>query len=108
MINDRGSKKWASLMLPEHKELLHGLYEEQFHEAPPTLDEQTLLELSYKISYAVTDNLIAEIIYMKDHHTCRLLGHIIKIDSYNKLLTVQDKEGVTRKIQLDSIVDIII
>ena len=43
---DRGSIKWSSLMLPEHKERLSAWYKEQEYVTKPELDEQKWEEIN--------------------------------------------------------------
>lgn len=106
MINDRGSKKWVAMMLPEHVEMLNQLHDEQSHQSMPQLDEQKFIELSQKISDAVTDNLTVEVAYFKDYGVWTIIGRIEKIDTYTRTLTVHTIMNDTYKIKLDSIVDI--
>jgi len=28
-VNDRGTKKWTAMMMPEHEEMLHQMWQEQ-------------------------------------------------------------------------------
>ena len=43
-INERGTKKWTSLMLPEQIEMLEQLDREQDRKEKPILDEQMKAE----------------------------------------------------------------
>jgi hypothetical protein len=52
MIRDRGTKKWTSLMLPEHVEMLRKFAEEYYHVDKPLVDEFELEEFDERIAYA--------------------------------------------------------
>ncbi|GEN31675.1 hypothetical protein HNQ35_002040 [Cerasibacillus quisquiliarum] len=43
-IKDRGTKKWTSIMLPEHVKALKQLLADERKEQKPLLDEQHLIE----------------------------------------------------------------
>jgi len=43
-VNDRGTMKWTSLMLPEHIEALNRMWEEQTYKEMPILDEHQIME----------------------------------------------------------------
>jgi len=39
MLRDRGTKKWTSIMLPEHAKMLEHIWKESEHKDKPILDE---------------------------------------------------------------------
>lgn len=67
MINDRGTQKWTSIMLPEHIEALKQLRKEQDYKRKPILDEQLIEENGIKLQMAIEDNSTVEIKYFKNH-----------------------------------------
>jgi hypothetical protein len=79
-MKDRGSKKWVSLYLPEHKKMLLDLHEEQKWVTQPVLDEQRIEELSQVISDAYLDALNVAITYHENHARVCMKGQITKVD----------------------------
>lgn len=51
--NDRGTKKWAAMMIPEHEKLLQQLWAEQDCEEIPILDEQQKEKISAQLQLAI-------------------------------------------------------
>lgn len=66
-VNDRGTKKWTSLMLPEHVEALRKMWREMEYKEKPALDEQQLQENEFKLKSALQNKLKARITYFIDH-----------------------------------------
>lgn len=79
MVNDRGTKKWTSLMLPEHVEMLKNVFAEQEHKEKPILDEQQIMENEEIIKHAIHDQLMIEITYFKDHDFQVIQGKVTNI-----------------------------
>lgn len=82
MINDRGHKKWVSLMLPEHKKLLGEFYHSQNDVIMPELDEQRLEEINATLSAAIHANKRISITYFKANRFHEAAG---TIKSFNTL-----------------------
>lgn len=82
-MNDRGTKKWTSLMLPEHLEALKNLFVERASKKRPILDEQQIIENESILQHAIHDHLTVEITYFEDCDLHRIQGEIINIvDNY--------------------------
>lgn len=79
MVNDRGTKKWTSLMLPEHVEILKVLFAEKVYEKKPTLDEQQVMENETILKHAIHDHLMIEIKYFKNHDVQVIQGEVTNI-----------------------------
>ena len=56
MVNDRGTKKWTSLMLPEHVEILKKVFAEQSYQTKPILDEQQVVENERILKHALHED----------------------------------------------------
>lgn len=84
MIKDRGTIKWASMMLPEHLELLRE-YKEEYMEQPRELTEWELEELQKTINQAFNQQLTVTVEVWKDHTITQWTG-IVKSMNTNELI----------------------
>ncbi|MGE7997624.1 YolD-like family protein [Lysinibacillus sp. NPDC093190] len=84
MIQDRGNIKWASLMLPEHLELLRE-YKQERIEQPRELTEWELEELQKTIDQAFNQQLDIKLEVWKDYKITQWAG-IIKSINTNELI----------------------
>lgn len=83
MVNDRGAKKWTSLMLPEHLEILKSVFAGQEYKKKPILDEQQIMENESILQHAIYDHLTVKITYFKDHGIHVIQGKVVNVvDSY--------------------------
>lgn len=101
MINDRGSKKWVSLMLPEHIEALKKLWAEQEHKEKPMLDEQQLIENELLLHNALYHDQMISITYYEDHDFKEANGKVLFINSVDGYLQLDDT-----KIRLENIIEV--
>ena len=84
MIQDRGNIKWASMMLPEHLELLRE-YKQERTEQPRELAEWELEELQKTIDQAFNQQLDIKLEVWKDYQITQWTG-IIKSMNTNELI----------------------
>lgn len=84
MIKDRGNIKWASMMLPEHLELLRE-YKEEYTEQPRELTEWELEELQKIINQAFNQQLAVTLEVWKHHKITQWTG-IVKSINTNELI----------------------
>lgn len=105
MINDRGHKKWTSLMLPEHKELLRDWAHHQEDIEMPVLDADRIDELNNIISHCLNQGISTKITYFKNKRMAFINGEILKCDPFEKVLKVSTDSGRS-VISLSSIIDI--
>jgi len=89
-INDRGTIKWTSIMMPEHIKMLNDYWKTTEYKDKPTLDEQELEEIGMKLQMAIHDDLPVEVKYFKDHDYKVVVGKIEKLDNQNKILTFRN------------------
>src|SRR5690625_2365673 len=80
MLRDRGTKKWTSIMMPEHAKMLEHIWSESEHKDKPILDEQQKNENNLMLQRAIHDNLIVEIKYFKDHDFHMIKGKVSFVD----------------------------
>lgn len=92
MVNDRGTKKWTSIMLPEHVNLLKEMWEQQEWKDKPILDEQLREEINLKLQLALQDDLTVEIEYFKDHDYHETKGKLLGINPLLNYLRLEDME----------------
>ncbi|MFC3040405.1 YolD-like family protein [Virgibacillus xinjiangensis] len=105
-LNDRGTKKWTSLMMPEHIQLLNKMWEEKEYKEKPILDEQKMQDINAQLQLAIHSNLTVNIKYYANHDYETIAGKLLKIDSLNKQIQLNDEDRTV--IPLDSIMDIFI
>jgi|SRR5690625_2431427 len=84
MLRDRGTKKWTSIMMPEHAKMLEHIWSETEHKDKPILDEQQKAENDLMLQRVIHDNLIVEIKYFKDHDFHTIKGRVSFIDVSNR------------------------
>lgn len=102
-VNDRGTMKWTSLMLPEHIEMLNKMWEEQEHKEMPVLDEQQIAENNMLLQDALENDLEIRIKYFVDGEYKTIEGHLLYIDILNERLFIDDIE-----IKLEHIIEVIL
>ncbi|MDQ0220715.1 YolD-like family protein [Peribacillus cavernae] len=102
MINDRGAKKWTSIMLPEHVKLLSAWTEEQKLVEKPVLDEQELERIRILVMDSLNYTLPIRVVYWKDGLFTKRTGIVAKVDELNKLIKLDLLSGETF-IPIDSI-----
>ena len=98
MINDRGTKKWTSLMLPEHIEALKKLREEEEWKEKPIIDEHLIEEINLTMQLSLKDDLTIEVEYFKDHDYHKIKGKLLAVDPLLNYVRFKDDE-----IPLDSV-----
>lgn len=99
MINDRGTKKWTSIMMPEHIRMLQEFFNEEEKVEKPILDEQELEEINFTLNEAIENNLTVQISYYIDGGFKDVVGKINNINAHNRHLWIDDN-----KVKLDDIV----
>src|SRR5690625_4014097 len=79
MVNDRGTKKWTSIMLPEHVKMIGEMYEEMDRKEKPVLDEQQIEENSFKLQGALEHKLEVKVRYFVDYDFEKVEGSVKSI-----------------------------
>jgi len=101
MLRDRGTKKWTSIMLPEHAKMLEYIWNESEHKDKPILDEQQKIENDLMLQGAIHDNSIVEIKYFKDHDFHTVKGRVSFIDMNSRSIKLGSVE-----IGLEDVIDV--
>jgi YolD-like protein len=107
MVNDRGSIKWTSLMLPEHVELLKRIWSEDKKEVKPMLDEQELEMINRRTLEAYQNNEQICIQYYENGKTYEAQGIVTKLDQLNQVVVLQTRNNEKNYIPFASICHII-
>ncbi|MFS0672620.1 YolD-like family protein [Ornithinibacillus sp. 179-J 7C1 HS] len=90
MVNDRGSIKWTSLMLPEHVELLKTIWSEDKRARKPYLDEQELEVINNQMMEAYQEIRLIKLIYYYDGKMLETIGTIKKFDQRSQKVLLKD------------------
>lgn len=90
-VQDRGSIKWTSLMLPEHVEMLKEVFVE--YKEKPILDEQTMLEIDQSLKYALTYNVDIVLTYYEHGQFKVIEGKLAKIERFTRQIVLSNDCG---------------
>lgn len=101
-VNDRGTMKWVSLMLPEHVELLNEVFTE--YKEKPLLDEQKQSDIDATLKRAIKYDKLLEMTYYYNGEYRKALGKLKKIDQFCGYILLKNEDG--RRISLTSIIDV--
>ncbi|MGV3488973.1 MAG: YolD-like family protein [Tuberibacillus sp.] len=90
MVFDRGSIKWASLMLPEHVKALREWRDDEKHPKAktPEYDEQTHEIFDHILQEAFQNRRPLSITFIKDGEPSTVSGLITKLDALNGRVTL--------------------
>ncbi|MCF3941554.1 YolD-like family protein [Oceanobacillus alkalisoli] len=100
-MEDRGTKKWTSIMLPEHVKALKEMWAEDEWKEKPMLDEQQLTEINLRLQLALHNDLTVEIEYFKNHDYHKTRGKLLGVDPLLNYLRLEEME-----LPLDSLVSV--
>lgn len=89
---DRGTKKWTSLMMPEHVEMLNQAFAEQEYKEMPILDEQQVIENNILLQDALKNDLKISVKYFADHNYHFEEGYLLHVDVLNKKIYMENKQ----------------
>ncbi len=103
-VNDRGTKKWTAMMMPEHIKMIENLWKEDERKTKPIIDEQQKEEFDLMLHLALKDFLTVEVIYYADHDFHTVKDKLLKIDSLKKTIKF-DHDG---ELNFDDIIDVTI
>lgn len=101
-VQDRGTMKWVSLMLPEHVALLKDALIE--YKDKPILDEQKMVEIDSKLKFALEEQVELEMTYYQAGDILTLSGRLMKIDQLCGYIVLRNEDGAT--ISLQDIIDV--
>lgn len=101
-VQDRGTMKWVSLMLPEHVTMLQEILHED--KEKPILDEQKMIEIDSKLKFALEQEATLEMVYYQTGDMVTVSGKLKKIDQWRGYIMLRGEDGFT--VSLQDIVDV--
>ena len=106
MVNDRGSIKWSSMMLPEHAKLLRDLWCEDKKIHKPILDSQQLEWLNQEILSALEEKTTVELTFYRKKSMENIVGEIIKLDEQMKQVHILKGNKEIERLPFHEIIDL--
>lgn len=104
---DRGNKKWTSLMIPEHVDMLRQFANEEYYKTPkPMLDPYQIQEIEEKIHYAMEYHYPIKFDVWYDGFVEDVRGFVYYLDPIRKEIRVKDNEGNIEYVKFDNIVKV--
>ncbi|HLR63996.1 MAG TPA: YolD-like family protein [Pseudogracilibacillus sp.] len=101
-VQDRGTKKWVSLMLPEHVDMLKEVFID--YKKKPVLDMQEMERIDTILKWALDTNEEIEITYFDGGFFKKHRGRLKQIDQWKGYIILFQAGGL--RISLDDIIDI--
>lgn len=101
-VQDRGTNKWVSLMLPEHVEMLKEVFVE--YKEKPTLDEQQMIEIDQTLKYALVEKVDITMTYYKQGNFKKISGKLQRIDQWRGYIVLLNEYG--HRISLGDVVQV--
>src|SRR5690625_306490 len=108
MGRDRGTMKWASLMLPEHVKLLQHIWREDIKVNKPELDEQELALMNDEFMIAYEQNEQIELTIYHGGLIEKRLGIITGVNEENEKVYLQMADGNKEIISFKNILSLTI
>lgn len=91
-VNERGTKKWTSLMLPEHIQMLEKMEKEQEYKEKPIIDEQMKAENYVLLQEALEFDYKIRIKYYAFHDYHFEDGYLLGMDGSNGVIYMEETE----------------
>lgn len=104
MIKDRGTKKWTSMMLPEHIGLLRQFADDYYHVEKPIVDEYELVEFDERIAFAMEYNLPVKFTVWEAGRMSEIVGRSHYVDPITKQVRVEQADGSFERLNMTDIV----
>lgn len=103
--SDRGSLKWTSLMIPEHKKMLQEMYAELEHIEQPELDEQEKERLNQTLITAMEYDRPIQLSVYEEGAIHMMKGKVKTYNSTDRSFSFTTEEEFLH-INMDNITDI--
>lgn len=108
-LNDRGLIKWRSAaFLPEHGQILHEMHKDLMRTQKPVLDEYQLAEFEERILTAMEFSYSISVDLWDDGFVSACVGRIARLDEINKIIYLEDEEGMLTKVNWSNITNVIL
>lgn len=101
-LQDRGTKKWVSLMLPEHVERLNDIFIEKTKR--PNLDEQQMDLIDTRLKYALNEDVTLLMTLYEDGSYQTVQGKLVEINQWQGYIVLLSECGLI--ISLSNIVNV--
>ncbi|MGO4889946.1 YolD-like family protein [Anaerobacillus sp. MEB173] len=103
---DRGTKKWTSLMLPEHRQMLEQMEISAEKVEKPVLDEYECEEIDRQIGSSLeTHKPLIFKVYQKGNVKYRG-GIVVKVDPIHKRIEIKTEHNRVEKISISEVVGV--
>ncbi|MFC2948509.1 YolD-like family protein [Virgibacillus sediminis] len=89
-VNDRGTKKWTSIMMPEHTKLLEEMWKQQDYRERPMLNDHQIEDINIALQLALKDDLTVEIEYFKNHYYHKTKGKLLSVDVLSQYIQINN------------------
>ncbi|MGM8213372.1 YolD-like family protein [Virgibacillus sp. W0430] len=103
-MQDRGTKKWTALMLPEHVEMLQQAFAETSYQEKPILDEQQKAKINRELTEALRANSSVKVTMHRTHYLEKICGRLLQVDKRNACLQLYSDRK--EEIPLSSVIDV--
>ena len=91
VYKDRKMMKWIPFhALLEQGDYINDLLKGREYKEMPTLSDDQLTDLNYKLEEAFVFNRELELTYFDKHDYHTITGHLTRADKYNKLIFIND------------------
>lgn len=107
-VNDRGTKKWSAMTMPEQEELLQQMEHEHEYKKKPILDEQKQFELNAKLQLALQNDLTVEVEYYDHsvHDFQKIKSKLLAVNPLIRTLKFDNKEYTA--VSLEDVMEVVI
>ena len=95
MLKDRGTKKWTSLMLPEHVTYLKDMWTRELKEKKPMLDEQQRELMDGVLREAIQRKQKVQLVCYRNGHMESLIGFVARYGDNQLHLQVNVSKKMT-------------
>lgn len=93
-MNERGSIKWTSLMLPEHIQELKRLSQRQYDVNQPVLSEDQQEEIQRKVREAYESQAPVTVEYYENNRIHSISGTIDKVNIGMRRIEISSRTGL--------------
>ncbi|QGT99350.1 hypothetical protein SYNTR_0757 [Candidatus Syntrophocurvum alkaliphilum] len=99
-VNDRGAKKWNRLMIPEFKENLKNIYNNNNNDSKT---EEEINKIKHVILLTAGNNTRVAISYNTTGTVYEICGYILKWNHKKEVVSIIDDYGDIKELKLTSI-----
>ncbi len=102
---ERGNKKWCSIFLPEHKQMINELANQEKDVSKPELTEDKLEEINRIFQRSLEHFEPIDVVYYKDKRFHTFHGVITQVNTILHTFKIQNEDKLLT-IPLENIVDV--